>query len=846
MQCFHECKVEIAEYKYLSSDRSNTLLAQTDSTTMRKDTSFLQHKFQIASFLACSLYVLLAPSVSYAVDNANLEVDGAGNVTIPAGQSTSGFNLVGNGTTGVVPIRIGASATDDATSGVLLGSVSEIGRDVALNGGGTERLWASPSTSRSPSGALSLTTRKAGVDQTNTLFANTAPLDANLNAAYFPFSEGWVGGSVYDTTGDDIYDEFILNGMNVSDINQNGIDAGLSLVKIPGVVDTRRQGIFLANSADDNEVFAMTSPYSDGSQFALQSKPSNVNGQARVDGDSSSFVFIPFGTPNMTLARIHGGNANEAPQAMIASGNAVTMVREAQGRYRLSIAGHSPSTGSLLLNQHGSHDDLETKNNMLGGDPRPSGGNGVDNLPSFVADGNDWIILSEDISDSDPIDGLTGGTADSFPQGQDANDGLYFDLAFVPFANGPTGPGPIPELSTLTGFSRNRVIGWNTDITSSTNGNAPGDMMATVTSSSSGINVSGIGSNKGDLNFYVDGARLATNDGVMLATISEGLRDNSLQLGEFDYGLANTTNQFSNYWTVSTESAAGGIEHNINTAVAFFGADSGFETGTLVDSNDGSGLVEVAIAATNSLTDGVLMATPWGNDDNFATVTPKSDGTGWDINIFDHNTTAEGAAGEFSDGVNYVYLPYDSENLVAGQVNDDGSIVNSTDTNDFTLTRQADGEYLLQIVGKDYDDGMLLLNAKGEGDSVDNSLVYERSGNDFLILGLDMVATTSELVNPEDTAFSFAFIDFTVDLMAPSSPLDGDFDNDNDVDGADFLAWQRGFPGTFDSGDLADWQMNYGGGPLPAAQSVPEPTSAILCVLALMMLANQQTRGKKN
>ncbi|MBX3434356.1 MAG: autotransporter-associated beta strand repeat-containing protein, partial [Pirellulales bacterium] len=65
----------------------------------------------------------------------------------------------------------------------------------------------------------------------------------------------------------------------------------------------------------------------------------------------------------------------------------------------------------------------------------------------------------------------------------------------------------------------------------------------------------------------------------------------------------------------------------------------------------------------------------------------------------------------------------------------------------------------------------------------------------------------------------------------------GDFDNDSDVDGADFLAWQRGFPGTFDANDLADWQTNYGVGvPVVAAAGgavvgVPEPGAMLLAAV---------------
>jgi autotransporter-associated beta strand protein len=62
-------------------------------------------------------------------------------------------------------------------------------------------------------------------------------------------------------------------------------------------------------------------------------------------------------------------------------------------------------------------------------------------------------------------------------------------------------------------------------------------------------------------------------------------------------------------------------------------------------------------------------------------------------------------------------------------------------------------------------------------------------------------------------------------VISVSSP--GDFDNDGDVDGRDFLIWQRGgSPNGINSGDLADWQANYGPGALVASSNaVPEPAT---------------------
>jgi hypothetical protein len=62
--------------------------------------------------------------------------------------------------------------------------------------------------------------------------------------------------------------------------------------------------------------------------------------------------------------------------------------------------------------------------------------------------------------------------------------------------------------------------------------------------------------------------------------------------------------------------------------------------------------------------------------------------------------------------------------------------------------------------------------------------------------------------------------------------LPGDFDEDGDVDGRDFLVWQRN-PSV---GDLADWQTNYGVGSLASSRAIPEPSSLVLLFSGCLLL----------
>lgn len=90
-------------------------------------------------------------------------------------------------------------------------------------------------------------------------------------------------------------------------------------------------------------------------------------------------------------------------------------------------------------------------------------------------------------------------------------------------------------------------------------------------------------------------------------------------------------------------------------------------------------------------------------------------------------------------------------------------------------------------------------------------------------------------VTTQDVAGRYSTQDGLINLLNveySTAGLDGDFDGDGDVDGRDFLRWQRGqSPNPLSASDLAAWRANYGAGSLIAtATAVPEPgTAALLC-----------------
>lgn len=72
-------------------------------------------------------------------------------------------------------------------------------------------------------------------------------------------------------------------------------------------------------------------------------------------------------------------------------------------------------------------------------------------------------------------------------------------------------------------------------------------------------------------------------------------------------------------------------------------------------------------------------------------------------------------------------------------------------------------------------------------------------------------------------------------ILAGTGTIPGDFDEDDDVDGADFLKWQRD---GLSASDLLDWEAGFGtsGSPALSSASVPEPSSILLVVSAIGLL----------
>jgi hypothetical protein len=113
-----------------------------------------------------------------------------------------------------------------------------------------------------------------------------------------------------------------------------------------------------------------------------------------------------------------------------------------------------------------------------------------------------------------------------------------------------------------------------------------------------------------------------------------------------------------------------------------------------------------------------------------------------------------------------------------------------------------------------------------------------------LLLQLQPGTNAGEIGIDADNVLTLDNVRFT-GPFASDVGLEGDYDFDEDVDGDDYLVWQRGeSPNALDPADLATWQTNFG---LPAAgaafSAVPEPACLLLTGIAAVALLAVRRRA---
>ncbi|MBK7403834.1 MAG: hypothetical protein IPJ41_04165 [Phycisphaerales bacterium] len=636
---------------------------------------------------------------------------------------------------------------NDAGLGVLLSFVNETSR-ISANGCPLESpFYVTPASDRSGSGS-----------NRYWIVVNEAPdgTEANYNVcfAYFPIADGWITGNFYNSANNGPLTSFVGNplltirdensytgsGFEVVDYTTNN---GIYAISLEGY-DLRRDGVLLTSGAknEDNRVATFVSYDGTAAMHCIDN-----GSESGGENDPAGFVFIPDGTAGVTMGYITG-----CGDMLYHQGAANVEILDPFGatpgaQMRITIPGESPATGTMLLC------------------PRTElGGATIDNPVFCQPDGDGWIF---ETYDTEPLS--NGGLA---LQSMGAYDAI-FAFAFIP-NDADIVPGtPAQAYKSRLGHAHAARIA----VTEITPDNTNGSMIAERAMGSDALD--SVGDNRGDCGMAFFDARhpshldnsLDAYEGVYLASSDEFLRDNSGTGGVSGW----TTVSFDNGEMHAHNASLAGGEINSDFAVAYFPTEAGFTQDADVQV-PGDVTYEQSVPGVAGV-DGVIIAMNWDNNNRVVNAAPN--GNSYTLSAFEGAGGAESLDWDFG----YVWFPYSTPDLVAGQISAAGAKVSGAGS--FSVSSGTDQTYgfpvtKIAISGVDArTDGVLMLC----GTDGPYALSWE-PGEDgsFEVAGFDLA-----LENPGQTGFNFVYVPYE-GLVAGAGCV-ADFNGDGAVNTQDFIAY---------------------------------------------------------
>lgn len=468
------------------------------------------------------------------------------------------------------------------------------------------------------------------------------------------------------------------------------------------------------------------------------------NDDTRYDWETkgSSQSWNPHSYP---LAQLPGETINDGEQLW-------SKLVSQHENFRFVFSGHVLGDGAGFLSSEGVHGNVVHQ--MLANyQMKPQGGQGDMRLLEFLPDGETVVVRTY------------SPTLDRYDVVYDQEFTLHLNQLRDPPAQPPY-QAPATALGALL-----RVEGATAP--------AANIVGAIKVSQASPPGMSVLQANRGDFQITVGGVGAEYQRGVMLATISQNVRDgmrSTVEVGRNSFG--------DGILSLSTTRAGtpGAQEVNFDVAVAWFEFAAGWQAahvnaggGIAVNASNGvtqemltsDGLGRYSLdLGVNSQSDGLLFAVGNNNSNVVVQTSVKQSGAGWNLRV-QNNASGLGSSG-LNAVFSFIYLPYDTRGLIGG-LYDGVAGAHLSSAGDFTMTRLSAGAYELTIPGETPETGMLNLTVAHErtenavSGPDDNVLSYEAtSTGGFLIHSVDLPGLTLE-----DTGFAWAFINF----QNPISPI---------------------------------------------------------------------------
>ncbi len=336
--------------------------------------------------LAICLTIFSASSVfaqqaNHGVAAANLVVvqNDTGNTTnsvsVSAALTINEFSVREGSNRGDVNVQVGSGFSDDVDSGVMISSIAENGRDNGeVTYPGTNYCTSSVDYAHSGvySGAYFISAFNAPAG---------AEFNINLSAAFFPYDK-WIGGLARNsnTTNGGANNLFTGSPGLVPGTNYTDNGGGIATINLKSLgIDSRTNGVLLVNHGKNEANYAVSQVNTNGT-WTVYIKDDGSDG-ATTEQDPVAFVFIPKTNTSVISGRFQGDGAR-----LLYSGAtpAFSVTNITTGTWRLTISGHTPASGVLIISGEGGLSQNQ------------------DNIVSYQPDGDGWIIQSRDLPADPP------------------------------------------------------------------------------------------------------------------------------------------------------------------------------------------------------------------------------------------------------------------------------------------------------------------------------------------------------------------------------------------------------------------------------------------------------------
>ena len=334
------------------------------------------HKLTIGgvAVLFVSLISVMAAPVQHHISAANIEVvqnDSSNNtasVTVTAPLSINDFRVRAGSNRADYNVQIGDASTDDVANGILISCIYQNGRDndetnfPGMNYG-TSAIDSNASSSPGSSGEYWIPVFQAPSD---------SEYNFNVAAAYFPYSNGWYGGWLNNSSGSNGGANNHLLGHPSLVLGTHVIDNGSGKTTVnllPFGLDARSNAVLIVCGGKNEANFALSGANTNGTWTVTCH---DDNGGA--EQDYIAFVCVPL-TNQTVMAGKFMGDARIVMQSA-----PFNVTNTGVGTYHLVIPGANPASGVLLVS------------------PESGGSNNSDNIVSCQAKQDGWDVQTRDIN----------------------------------------------------------------------------------------------------------------------------------------------------------------------------------------------------------------------------------------------------------------------------------------------------------------------------------------------------------------------------------------------------------------------------------------------------------------